>query len=84
MKCQKCGAEIPEGSLYCEKCGQDIHIVPDFKEFAEKKAEDTVKSMLSDLDDDEADFGRSPEGANDDIPYREEDAPVPEKKHRTG
>jgi hypothetical protein len=84
MKCQKCGAEIPEGSLYCEKCGQDIHIVPDFKEFAEKKAEDTVKSMLSDLDDDEADFGRSPEGANDEIPYREEDAPVPEKKHRTG
>ncbi len=84
MKCQKCGAEIPEGSLYCEKCGQDIHIVPDFKEFAEKKAEDTVKSMLSDLDDDEADFGRSPEGANDDIPYRDTEVPVPEKKHRMG
>ena len=84
MKCQKCGAEIPEGSLYCEKCGQDIHIVPDFKEFAEKKAEDTVKSMLSDLDDDEADFGRSPEGANDEIPFRKEEAPAPEKKHRTG
>lgn len=84
MKCQKCGAEIPEGSLYCEKCGQDIHIVPDFKEFAEKKAEDTVKSMLSDLDDDEADFGRSPEGANDEIPYRDTQGSVPEKKHRTG
>ncbi|MCR5441480.1 MAG: chitobiase/beta-hexosaminidase C-terminal domain-containing protein [Lachnospiraceae bacterium] len=84
MKCQKCGAEIPEGSLYCEKCGQDIHIVPDFKEFAEKKAEDTVKSMLSNLDDDEADFGRSPEGANDEIPYRDTSGSVPEKKHRTG
>ena len=84
MKCQKCGAEIPEGSLYCEKCGQDIHIVPDFKEFAEKKAEDTVKSMLSNLDDDEADFGRSPEGANDEIPYRDTQGSVPEKKHRTG
>ncbi len=84
MKCQKCGAEIPEGSLYCEKCGQDIHIVPDFKEFAEKKAEDTVKSMLSDLDDDEADFGRSPEGANDEIPYRDVQGSVPEKKHRMG
>ncbi|MBQ3852509.1 MAG: chitobiase/beta-hexosaminidase C-terminal domain-containing protein, partial [Lachnospiraceae bacterium] len=84
MKCQKCGAEIPEGSLYCEKCGQDIHIVPDFKEFAEKKAEDTVKNLLSDLDDDEADFGRSPEGANDEMPVRESAAPVPEKKHRMG
>ena len=84
MKCQKCGAEIPEGSLYCEKCGQDIHIVPDFKEFAEKKAEDTVKSLLSELDDDEADFGRSPEGANDERPVRENAAPVPEKKHRMG
>ena len=84
MKCEKCGAEIPEGSLYCEKCGQDIHIVPDFKEFAEKKAEDTVKSLLSDLDDDEADFGRSPEGANDERPVRESKPPVSEKKHRVG
>ncbi|MBO4609819.1 MAG: chitobiase/beta-hexosaminidase C-terminal domain-containing protein [Lachnospiraceae bacterium] len=84
MKCEKCGAEIPEGSLYCEKCGQDIHIVPDFKEFAEKKAEDTVKSMLSELDDDEADFGRSPEGANDERPDRETRSSVPEKKHKTG
>ena len=84
MKCQKCGAEIPEGSLYCEKCGQDIHIVPDFKEFAERKAEDTVKNLLSDLDDDEADFGRSPEGANDDSPVREERVVVPVNKQRTG
>ncbi len=84
MKCQKCGAEIPEGSLYCEKCGQDIHIVHDFKEFAEKKAEDTVKNLLSDLDDDEADFGRSPEGANDERPDLEAKSSVPEKKHKTG
>lgn len=30
MKCSKCGAEIKEGSLYCEHCGEDIHIVPDY------------------------------------------------------
>lgn len=30
MRCPKCGAELPEGSLYCEKCGEDIHIVPDY------------------------------------------------------
>lgn len=30
MKCPKCGAVVPEGSLYCEHCGEDIHIVPDY------------------------------------------------------
>lgn len=30
MKCKKCGAEIAEGSLYCDKCGEDIHIVPEY------------------------------------------------------
>ncbi len=70
MKCEICGTEIPEGTLYCPKCGKDVHIVPDFKEFAERKAEDTVKNLLNDLDGDEADFGRSPEGANDERPVR--------------
>lgn len=31
MKCPNCGEEIKEGYLYCEKCGEDIHIVPDFE-----------------------------------------------------
>lgn len=30
MRCPLCNAEIKEGSLYCEKCGEDIHIVPDY------------------------------------------------------
>ena len=30
MQCPKCGAQMPEGSLYCEKCGEEIHIVPDY------------------------------------------------------
>ncbi len=70
MKCANCGAEVPEGSLYCEKCGKDVHIVPDFTEFAEKKAEETVKNLVIDFDDEDADFGRSPEGANDTRPVR--------------
>ncbi len=31
MKCPNCGSEMPEGALYCEHCGKDIHIVPDFE-----------------------------------------------------
>ncbi len=72
MKCEICGAEIPEGSLYCEKCGKDIHLVPDFTEFAVNKAEETVKSIVSEFDDYETDFGRSPEGANDERPVRKD------------
>jgi len=30
MKCQKCGVEIPEGKIYCEKCGTAIQMVPDY------------------------------------------------------
>jgi len=30
MKCPKCGYDIKEGHLYCEKCGEEIRIVPDF------------------------------------------------------
>lgn len=30
MRCPKCGMEMPEGTLYCEKCGEEIHIVPDY------------------------------------------------------
>ena len=30
MRCPKCGTELPEGRLYCEKCGEEIHIVPDY------------------------------------------------------
>lgn len=30
MKCQKCGAEIPDNKIYCEKCGSPIQMVPDY------------------------------------------------------
>lgn len=30
MKCRYCGYEMPEGDLYCRKCGEEIRIVPDY------------------------------------------------------
>ncbi len=30
MKCEYCGYEIPEGMLYCESCGREVRIVPDY------------------------------------------------------
>ena len=31
MKCQKCGAEMVSGHLYCDVCGAEYQIVPDFE-----------------------------------------------------
>ncbi len=30
MRCRYCGYEIPDGILYCEKCGGEVRIVPDY------------------------------------------------------
>lgn len=30
MKCPNCGGELKAGQLYCENCGQEIQIVPDY------------------------------------------------------
>ena len=43
MQCPKCGAFIPEGKLYCEKCGEEIHFVPEF----EPEVDDHISSVLN-------------------------------------
>ena len=30
LKCSKCGAEIESGSVFCDKCGEEVRIVPDY------------------------------------------------------
>lgn len=35
MKCRYCKAEIPEGELYCKKCGREVQIVPDYNPLEE-------------------------------------------------
>ncbi|MCM1112208.1 MAG: chitobiase/beta-hexosaminidase C-terminal domain-containing protein [Muribaculum sp.] len=49
MKCPNCGAEMGEGRLYCEKCGQDIHIVPDFEPELERSIEKSLEHLLEDV-----------------------------------
>lgn len=50
MKCPNCGADMADGSLYCEHCGEDIHIVPDFDPELEQDIELTISGMLEDID----------------------------------
>ncbi len=49
MKCPNCGSDIPEGSLYCEQCGKDIHIVPDFEPEVELNIEQTINGIAKDI-----------------------------------
>lgn len=49
MKCPNCGADMKEGSLYCEGCGKDIHIVPDFEPELEDNLEQTLHDIGKDI-----------------------------------
>lgn len=65
MKCPNCGAEMKEGMLYCEHCGEDIHIVPDFEPEIEYNMEQTLSDIAKEMEpetepetDREADTGQ--------------------------
>lgn len=58
MRCLKCGTAIPEGSMYCPKCGSPVHIVPDYS---------SLENLLADEVNDVLDEDEMPSSnANDD------------------
>ena len=48
MKCRYCGHEIPDGVLYCENCGKEVRIVPDYNPL-----DDILFSKAKDLSDED-------------------------------
>lgn len=52
MKCRNCGAEIPEGHLLCDVCGQEIQIVPDFEPEVEESITETLSNVAENLAED--------------------------------
>ncbi len=72
MKCRYCGNEIPEGKLYCGKCGKEVRIVPDYNPL-EDMLTAQIKGAISgeegyddylDYDPEDTDPGRSVAGRN--------------------
>jgi tetratricopeptide (TPR) repeat protein len=49
MKCPSCGAQMKEGTLYCENCGEEIHIVPDFEPELEEAWQKTIDTIAEDI-----------------------------------
>lgn len=70
MKCPKCGEEMPEGSLYCEHCGEDIHIVPDFEPELERSIEQSISGIVAELHQEDQRQGVALPGSGDSIVRR--------------
>lgn len=51
MRCPNCGEEMAEGTLYCEHCGEDIHIVPDFEPELEQNIQQIISGIMEELEE---------------------------------
>ena len=61
MKCPNCGKEMTEGTLYCEHCGEDIHIVPDFEPELEQNIQQTIHDIVENIGHDSKNREEKPE-----------------------
>ena len=48
MNCPKCGKELTDGHLYCEVCGQEINLVPEFEAKVEDSMAESIKGIVDD------------------------------------
>lgn len=59
MKCRYCGYEIPDGELYCEHCGKEVRIVPDYNPLDDMLTAQIKVSLDGEEPEDEA-FNTAP------------------------
>lgn len=52
MICPECGREIPEGHLYCDTCGMEVRIVPDFEPEVENSITESLSGVAESLTED--------------------------------
>ena len=60
MKCQKCGAEMVSGHLYCDVCGAEYQIVPDFEPEIENSIAQSMADISENLEEDRNSETESP------------------------
>ena len=73
MICPKCGKEILEGHMYCEDCGCEINLVPEFEAKVEEHISDGIQSVVDKANLQEDSDKQSEEDAQDET--------EPKKKH---
>ena len=55
MKCPKCNQELKDGQLYCEACGEEIKIVPEFDPEIENSIEETLLGLADLVNEEDKD-----------------------------
>ena len=61
MKCPNCGADIPDNKLYCESCGCELQIVPDFDVEVDREMKHTMNKIIKENHfDDDFEFDEDP------------------------
>lgn len=50
MKCPSCGKELQKNSLFCEQCGNEIYIVPDFETEVENNMEEHLEQIKNSIE----------------------------------
>lgn len=47
MDCPKCGKKIAEGHMYCEECGHEINLVPEFEAEIEESMAESIRAIVN-------------------------------------
>lgn len=71
MKCPNCGCEMAAGHLYCEKCGMEIQMVPDFEPEIENSIIETLSTVAEEI---EGNAGKKTESEKKEPEVREKDS----------
>ncbi len=78
MKCPKCGFEMEDGKLYCESCGMEIQMVPDFEPEIENSISETLNILAEELTEKEP-IEKKENATKEDDDFIGEDAHIFEK-----
>nr|MCR5278511.1 zinc-ribbon domain-containing protein [Lachnospiraceae bacterium] len=63
MKCPNCGKDIPDDKLYCENCGTEFQIVPNFDVEVDGEIDKTLRDLkhqAKEIDFDDMEFDNDP------------------------
>lgn len=78
MKCPNCGEKMNDGSLYCEHCGEDIHMVPDFEPELDYNMNQSLTNIVAEIQKDSV----QEEAVTEDFPEEEETVPKGRSRNR--
>lgn len=54
MLCPNCGKELNKDKLYCEYCGEEIHIVPEFEPDIDSEISETMSNLVETVEPESA------------------------------